>query len=506
MLVKSSCGLFKYKELSIMKKFISVFLSLVLILSVFSISVFGAKSGDFTYTVLSEADKTCKITEYSGSSKDVVIPAELNGYKVTAIEILTFYMNKALTVELPATVNSLNGQSFNEMNSTVNSITVAEDSPYYSSVDGVLYNKDKTALVCYPAGKADEIYTVLDGVELIDYYSFSSCLKLKEIILPDSLKSIDDWAFNNCTALAKINLPDGLSSIGASAFRNCRAIEELTVPDSVTFIDGAAFYNCQGLKSIKLSENIDSIYRGTFTSCSSLENIKIPESVKTVYSQSFYGCDSFTEIVIPNSVTVLEDAFHSCDNLERVVLSENITTLESHTFNDCFALKTIEIPKGVTNIEENAFEASVDLVIVCEDNSVAKTYAAENGFSYILEDEDTRLYVASEYIYEYVTLAKTNGIISGSDDITCSANEVYAGTGDVLSIMKNGTLHSQYTLIVNGDTNGDSAVDALDAAQVAMVSKGLKDIDGVYKIAADSNKDDVVDIDDYQAIVNKVVA
>ncbi len=506
MWVKNSCGLFKYKELSIMRKFLSVFLSLILIFSVFSISVFGAKSGDFTYTVTSESDKTCKITEYSGSSKNVVIPAELNGYKVTAIEILTFYMNKALTVELPATVNSLNGQSFNEMNSTVNSITVAEDSPYYSSVDGVLYSKDKTTLVCYPAGKTDEIYTVLDGVELIEYYAFSSCLKLKEIILPDSLKSIDDWAFNNCAALTKINLPGGLVSIGASAFRNCRAIEELMVPDSVTFIDVAAFYNCQGLKSIKLSENIDSIYGATFTSCSSLENIKIPESVKTVYSQAFYGCDSFTELIIPDSVTVLEDAFHACDNLERVVLSENITTLESYTFNDCFALKTIEIPNGVTNIEENAFEASVDLVIVCEDKSAAKTYAVENGFSYILKDKDTKFDVASEYVFKNVRCAKTDELISGSDDITCSADEVYAGTGVVLSVMKNGSLHSQYTVIVDGDTNGDSAVDALDASQVANVLNGLKELDGVYKLAADSNLDDEINIHDYQAIVNKVVA
>ena len=506
MRIKHKCKLLKHKELNTMKKFISILLSIVLVLSVFPISVFGAKSGDFTYTVTSESEKTCKITEYSGSSKNVVIPAELNGYKVTAIEILTFYMNKALTVELPATVNSLDGQSFNEMNSTVNSITVAEDSPYYSSVDGVLYNKEKTALVCYPAGKSDEIYSVLDGVELIDYYGFSSCLKLKEIVLPNSLKTIDDWAFNNCTALAKINLPDGLTSIGASAFRNCRAIKELIVPDSVTFIDGAAFYNCQGLKSIKLSESIDSIYRGTFTSCSSLENINIPESVKTVYSQAFYGCDSFTELIIPDSVTVLEDAFHSCDNLERVVLSENITTLESFTFNDCFALKTIEIPKRVTNIEENAFEASVDLVIVCEDNSTAKTYAVENGFSYILKNEDTRFDVASEYIFNNVRCAKIEGLFSTSDDITYSSAEIYAGTGVVLNIMKNGAVHSQYTVIVDGDTNGDSAVDALDASQVALVSNGLNEFDGVYKLAADSNSDEVIDIDDYQAVVNKVVA
>ena len=64
----------------------------------------------------------------------------------------------------------------------------------------------------------------------------------------------------------------------------------------------------------------------------------------------------------------------------------------------------------------------------------------------------------------------------------------------------------EYTVIVNGDTNGDSVVDALDAAQVANVSNGHMTIDGAYKMAADSNSDDIVDIDDYQAIVNKAVS
>ncbi len=488
-----------------MKKIISILLSFVLVLSVFSINVFGAKSGDFTYTVLSESDKTCKVTAYSGTSKNVVIPDELNGYKVTAIEILTFYMDKALTVELPATVNTLDGQAFNEMNSTVNSITVAEDSPYYSSVDGVLYNKDKTSVVCYPAGKTDLVYTVPDGVELIEHYSFINA-KFKEVILPDSLTTIDDWAFNNCTALSKINLPDSLVSIGASAFRTCRALEEITVPDSVTFIDVAAFYQCSGLKSITLSNSIESIYRGTFTGCSSLKSITIPQSVKSIYSQAFYGCDALTEVTIPDSVTFFEDAFHACDNLEKVILSKNITTLESYTFNDCFALKTIVIPGGVTDIQEDVFENSVDLVIVCEDKSVAKTYAIDKGFSYILQDDDTRFDVASDNVYEYVECAKTDEIISGSDDIACSSDKIYAGTGVVLSIMKDGALHSQYTVIVNGDTNGDSTVDALDAYQVSLSINGYTDLNDEYFLAADINSDREITVEDYSQVVNLVLA
>ena len=489
-----------------MKKIISVLLTLVLVVSIFTTTAFGATSGDFTYTILSETEKTCKVTAYNGSAKDVVIPDKLGGYKVTSIEILTFYMNKALSVQLPATVSSLNGQAFNEMNSTVNSITVAEDSPYYTSVDGVLYNKDKTSLVCYPAGKSDETYTVLEGVELIEYYSFTSSLNLKEIILPKSLKTIEDWAFNNCKALTKINLPDGLVSIGASAFRTCRALEEVSVPDSVTFIDVAAFYDCSGMKTITLSNNTETIYGATFSGCSSLKKITIPQSVKTILSQAFYGCDSLTEITIPDSVTVLEDAFHECDGLERVILSGNLTTLESFTFNGCDALKTVVVPNSIVDIEEKVFYNCKDYLIICDDNTAAKTYCINNTVSYILNSEDTQVDLASERIYRCVTGQKVNEIVFGSDDITCSANAVYAGTGVVLNIMKNGTLHSQYTLIVEGDINGDSAVDVLDASVVSLVANNHTTLTDAYFLAGDTNADEEITAEDYTQVINLVLA
>ncbi len=81
----------------------------------------------------------------------------------------------------------------------------------------------------------------------------------------------------------------------------------------------------------------------------------------------------------------------------------------------------------------------------------------------------------------------------------------FMGTGSSITMAIDG-VDTDYTVVINGDTNGDSVVDALDAAQVSNVSNGHKTIDGAYKIAADSNSDDIVDIEDYQAIVNKVVA
>ena len=336
--------LLKYKEINIMKKIISILLAFILMLTVYSVTSFGAKSGDFTYTVLSETDKTCKITAYSGSSKNVVIPAELDGYTVTALEMLTFYMDKALTVELPATVNTLDGQAFNQMNSTVNSITVAEDSPYFSSVDGVLYSKDKTILVVYPAGKSDETYKVIDGVKSIYKYAFSNTYITKDIILPDSLQVIEDNAFDACKSLVKINLPNGLKSIGFKAFTNCDSLESLVIPDSVTYIGTMAFGNSESLKSVSLPNTLEVISASMFQSCVSLESITIPQSVKTISEYAFQSCDSLVEVVIPDNVTDIgEYAFSRCDKLTNITIGEGVTTIGYGNFSECHGLEKITI-------------------------------------------------------------------------------------------------------------------------------------------------------------------
>ncbi len=327
-----------------MKKIISILLTFILMLSVFPITSFGAKSGDFTYTVLSETDKTCKITAYSGSSKNVVIPAELDGYKVTTLEMFTFYSNKALTVELPATVNTIDGQAFNQMNSTVNSITVAEDSPYFSSVDGVLYSKDKTTLVVYPAAKSDETYKVIDGVKSIYKYAFSDTYITKEIILPDSLEIIEERAFETFKSLVKINLPDGLKTIGFQAFQNCDSIESIVIPDSVTYIDTMAFGNCESLKSVSLPSNLEVISDSMFQSCVSLESITIPQSVKTISDCAFQSCDSLVEVIIPDNVTDIgEYAFSRCDKLTNITIGEGVTTIGYGNFSECHGLAKITI-------------------------------------------------------------------------------------------------------------------------------------------------------------------
>lgn len=104
-------------------------------------------------------------------------------------------------------------------------IEVSENNKEYCSEDGVLYNKSKTELVAYPAGKADTQYTVPNGVTTIDPSAFCFANNLKSITLADTVSSIADDAFELCTALESIVIPKSITYIADyNIFFDCEAI------------------------------------------------------------------------------------------------------------------------------------------------------------------------------------------------------------------------------------------------------------------------------------------
>lgn len=84
-------------------------------------------------------------------------------------------------------------------------------------------------------------------------------------------------------------------------------------------------------------------------------------------------------------------------------------------------------------------------------------------------------------------------------------NYEFYGTGTIVTVFDGNDYIGDFTLIVEGDVNGDSVCDVIDCAQVARASNGYDTLEGAYAMAADSNMDKVVDITDYQAIVNKAL-
>ncbi len=236
---------------------------------------------------------------------------------------------------------------------------------------------------------------------------------------------------------------------------------------------------------------------------------------------SYIGTEK--DVVIPGLynerviTTVANSCFKGNTAIESVKIADGVTTIGSLVFMNCVALKKVTVPASVTSIGTQAFYGFTG-TMYCEKGSYAHEYAVANNIDYvlvsILETEytqidynDNLIFTSIETcmdIFEVLDVTKTTVAIPTASHI--SGNVEFYGTGTVVTVFDSDEYIGDFTMIVNGDTNGDSVCDALDAAQVALVSNGQKTIDGAYKMAADSNSDDIVDIEDYQAVVNQVVA
>ena len=260
------------------------------------------------------------------------------------------------------------------------------------------------------------------------------------------------------------------------------------------------------------------IYSGSNT------KVVIPDKYKglpvtQIGEGAFAGIDTIKSVTIPENVTVIGDyVFYYCTELESITISDGVTSIGSGAFEECYNLTSVTLSDKVTSIGEGAFKSPTS--IRCYENSAAHTFAVDNGLDYTLVNihsinDEVDVDYDNKFIRSFIELCTdAAAIISTSDNFILDVIESIAvgdtkiyGTGSKIIVNdSNGVQVDEYTMVVDGDTNGDSVCDALDAAQVALVSNGHKTIDGAYKMAADNNYDDIVDIEDYQAIVNKAIS
>ncbi len=138
-------------------------------------------------------------------------------------------------VVLPASVTNISNSVFTHCTSLEN-ITVENENTKYASADGVLYSKDMTELVCYPAGKTSESWTIPDSVSVIKTEAFSYCPNLKELVFGANVKTLEKKSIYLCDNLNSIVLNDGLEYIVSNCIQNCKGFTELIMPASVNTI------------------------------------------------------------------------------------------------------------------------------------------------------------------------------------------------------------------------------------------------------------------------------
>lgn len=177
-------------------------------------------------------------------------------------------------------------------------INVDNSNLKYTSIDGVLFNNNKTILVYYPNNKGEN-YTIPDGVTTIgsgafQVHGYNS--SLISVTMPNSITTIGSGAFFGCSLLKNVIMSNKITTIEKNAFRNCSSLIDIILPNSITRIKDYAFKDCSSLKNIILPDGLSSISYAVFENCTSLQSITIPKSIFYIPDSSFEGCKNLNTV------------------------------------------------------------------------------------------------------------------------------------------------------------------------------------------------------------------
>ena len=269
-------------------------------------------------------------------------------------------------------ITSIGSQVFR--NSSVKYIGVSPDNKYFSSADGVLFNKEKTELIYYPgnakSNRNDTYYIVPEGVRSIAPYAFYQ-----------SRFNTEDSSESRFGVI----LPDGLTNIGEYAFSESN-IKSIDIPDTVTSIGRRAFFYCECLTGVVIGNNVETINEATFLGCKLLTDLSLPESLKVIGNGAFGGCSSLDAINLPDSTLTIENgAFAECSILNEIHIGAELKNIGAYAFaytslNKIYYAGTQRQWDRI-KISESENEILAEAEIVCSGEGEITVYFDANGGS-----------------------------------------------------------------------------------------------------------------------------
>jgi hypothetical protein len=193
----------------------------------------------FNYTVNNGA---ITITKYTGPGGSVVIPGAINGLPVTAIaDDNAFAATGVTSIAIPDSVTNIGEYAFWSC-STLTAITVDPLNLFYSSLDGVLFDKSQSTLIQFPEATLGS-YTIPSSVTRIGDLAFDECVNLTSVAIPASVTSIGDLAFYDCTGLTNVTIPGSVTNIAAEAFATNGSLKGVYFLGNAPSLGASAFYH-----------------------------------------------------------------------------------------------------------------------------------------------------------------------------------------------------------------------------------------------------------------------
>ncbi len=322
------------------------------------------------------------------------------------------------TIYLPKNVKYFIGSIFDGCQN-LTEIIVDDDNPYFTSLEGVMFTKDMSKLIKYPAGIKQRSYTIPTNVQTIGEHAFSYSA-LEELELPSSLTSIENFAFVGCKQLNVIAIPSSVTNLGPGAFQlcqnlsfvslspnieklndytfdNCISLADITIGSGTKEVNGSAFDNCSSLRAIYVDDDneyyssvdgilyskdmkklvrcpaglykeeylipdgVEIITEYALTGCKNIKKFTLPQTLREIERFAFIK-SAMSSIVIPSSVNKIgASAFQLCQELETLVFPDGITEIAMGVASNCEKLSYVYIPSSVTSIGSDAFSWCVSL-------------------------------------------------------------------------------------------------------------------------------------------------
>ena len=147
----------------------------------------------------------CCLTSIEGSPTELYIPDMINTVPVNSFDV------DGLAAGLIS----------------INRFVVSKQNRYFKDVDGVLFSKDGSEMLLYPARRENAEYIVPDGVRVIADSAFSGNQFIRKIVLPQGINTISEFAFGNCCSLVEVSIPNTIVEIRNSAFKTCNVVSDI---------------------------------------------------------------------------------------------------------------------------------------------------------------------------------------------------------------------------------------------------------------------------------------
>ncbi len=285
---------------------------------------------------------------------------------VTDIGLNAFYKCSSLTsITIPKNVSEIDLGAFSSCDK-LTEIIVAKGNKSYTTQEGVLFNKEKSLLVVYPAGKSETEYIIPSEVEIFESKAFEGNKYIEVVKFSESIRKIGYDCFAECSSLKYVDIKN--AELGLNTFDNCNSLENIIVSQSNpyhTAQDGVLYtkdmstllkYPAGNSRTeYQVPYGVKEIKYRAFANSSKLKSIKLPISLITIEGNSFTNCSDLKSLTIPNSVIEIGGgAFSECKNMTSLTMSTSIYKTGALICYGCSALRSI------TYLSKDPYEIDVE--------------------------------------------------------------------------------------------------------------------------------------------------